>query len=75
MHRDLESVRRTSAATDIRVFHSEDEMFHGFRDVLREHGLSEATIAVEKNLFDAAFFRTLDEGTRVIAAMAANGLR
>lgn len=53
---DLESVRRTSAATDIRVFQSEEEMFHGFRDVLQEQGLSEATIAVEKNFFDAALF-------------------
>jgi Xaa-Pro aminopeptidase len=31
-------------------------MFHGFRDVLREHGLSEATLALEKNFFDAALF-------------------
>ncbi len=53
---DLRSVRRTSAATDIRVFRSEEEMFHGFRDVLREEGLSEATIAIEKNFFDAALF-------------------
>ncbi|MBI4271845.1 MAG: aminopeptidase P family protein [Candidatus Rokubacteria bacterium] len=53
---DLQAVRRTSAATDIRVFRSEEEMFHGFRDVLREQGLSEATIAVEKNFFDAALF-------------------
>lgn len=53
---DLQSVRRTSAASDIRVFRSEEEMFHGFRDVLREEGLSEATIAVEKNFFDAALF-------------------
>jgi Xaa-Pro aminopeptidase len=53
---DLASVRRTSAATDIRVFRSEDEMFHGFRDVLRELGLTQATIAVEKNFFDAALY-------------------
>lgn len=53
---DLQSVRRTSAATDIRVFRSEEELFHGFRDVLREQGLSEATIAIEKNFFDAALF-------------------
>ncbi len=53
---DLPSVQRTSAATDIRVFRSEEEMFHGFRDVLREEGLSEATIAIEKNFFDAALF-------------------
>jgi Xaa-Pro aminopeptidase len=53
---DLHSVRRTSVATDIRVFRSEEEMFHGFRDVLREQGLTEATIAVEKNFFDAALF-------------------
>ena len=53
---DLRSVQGTSAATDIRVFRSEEEMFHGFRDVLREEGLSEATIAIEKNFFDAALF-------------------
>ena len=53
---DLQSVRRASAATDIRVFRSEEEMFHGFQDVLREQRLSEATIAVEKNFFDASLF-------------------
>jgi Xaa-Pro aminopeptidase len=53
---DLRSVHSTSAATDIRAFRSEEEMFHGFRDVLREEGLSEATIAIEKNFFDAALF-------------------
>jgi Xaa-Pro aminopeptidase len=53
---DVQSVRRVSAATDIRSFQSEEEMFHGFRDVLREQGLSEATIALEKNFFDAALF-------------------
>jgi Xaa-Pro aminopeptidase len=53
---DLESVRRTSVATDIRVFRSEEEMFHGFRDVLLEQGVSEATVALEKNFFDAALF-------------------
>ncbi|OGK78319.1 MAG: hypothetical protein A2X53_18905 [Candidatus Rokubacteria bacterium GWA2_70_23] len=53
---DLRSVRMASAATDIRAFHSEEEMFHGFRDVLAEHGLSEATVALEKNFFDAALY-------------------
>lgn len=53
---DLRSVRLASAATDIRVFRSEEEMFHGFRDVLREQRLSEATIALEKNFFDAALY-------------------
>jgi Xaa-Pro aminopeptidase len=53
---DLASVRRASAATDIRVFRSEAEMFHGFRDVLQELGLTEATIAIEKNFFDAALY-------------------
>jgi hypothetical protein len=43
---DLMGVRKTSAATDIRVFRSEEEMFHGFQDVLREHGLSESTIGL-----------------------------
>jgi Xaa-Pro aminopeptidase len=53
---DLMSVRRMSAANDIRTFRSEEEMFHGFRDVLREQGLTQATIALEKNFFDAALF-------------------
>src|SRR5574342_495873 len=53
---DVASVRSASAATEIRAFHSEEEMFHGFRDVLTEHGLSKATIALEKNFFDAALY-------------------
>jgi len=53
---DLASVHNASAATDIRVFRSEEEMFHGFRDVLHELGLTRATIAVEKNFFDAALY-------------------
>jgi Xaa-Pro dipeptidase len=53
---DLGSVRKTSAATEIRSFRSEEEMFHGFRDVLSEYGLSKGTIALEKNFFDAALF-------------------
>src|SRR5512134_3537003 len=53
---DLASVRRASAAPDIRVFRSEAEMFHGFRDVLAELGLTQATIAIEKNFFDAALY-------------------
>jgi len=51
---DVASVRAGSHATDVRSFRSEDEMFHGFRDVLTELGLDEATIALEKNFFDAA---------------------
>ena len=31
-------------------------MFHGFRDVLEEQRLSEATIAIEKNFFDASLY-------------------
>jgi Xaa-Pro aminopeptidase len=31
-------------------------MFHGFRDVLEELGLARATIAIEKNFFDAALY-------------------
>lgn len=53
---DLRSVRMLSSATDIRSFRSEEEMFHGFREVLKEYGLSEATIAIEKNFFDAALY-------------------
>src|SRR5574341_1842041 len=53
---DLTSVRETSAATDIRVFRSEEEMFHGFRDVLHAHGLAESTIGLEKNFFDASLY-------------------
>jgi Xaa-Pro aminopeptidase len=53
---DVSSVRRTSAATDVRQFQSEAEMFHGFRDVLQELGLTQGTIAIEKNFFDAALY-------------------
>lgn len=53
---DLTSVRNASAATDIRAFRNEEEMFHGFRDVLGELGLMKATIAIEKNFFDAALY-------------------
>jgi Xaa-Pro dipeptidase len=53
---DLASVRRASAATDIRSFQNEAEMFHGFRDALAELGLTQATIAIEKNFFDAALY-------------------
>ncbi len=53
---DLRSVRAASAATDVRAFRSEEEMFHGFRDVLKDLGLTEKTIALEKNFFDAALY-------------------
>lgn len=53
---DVRSVRLASAATEIRSFGSEEEMFHGFRDVLKERELSNATIALEKNFFDAALY-------------------
>lgn len=53
---DYRDVRVTSAATDIRQFRNEESMFHGFRDVIRELGLTEATIGLEKNFFDAALF-------------------
>lgn len=43
-------------ATELRAFRSEEEMFHGFRDVLKVVGLTEATIAIEKNFFDAALY-------------------
>lgn len=69
---DLASVRRTSVATDIRVFRSEAEMFHGFRDVLAELGLAQATIAIEKNFFDAALYEVFNAHilpkARVVAA-------
>jgi Xaa-Pro dipeptidase len=51
---DLASVRRSSAATEIRAFRSEEELFHGFRDVLSTLHLTRSTIALEKNFFDAA---------------------
>lgn len=53
---DLASIRRTSVATEFRSFQSEVEMFHGFRDVLKELDLTKATIAIEKNFFDAALY-------------------
>lgn len=69
---DLPSVRALSHATDIRSFRSEEEMFHGFRDVLAELGLSEATIALEKNFFDAALHEVFTQhilgGATVVSA-------
>jgi Xaa-Pro aminopeptidase len=53
---DVPSVRRASAATEIRSFKSEADLFHGFRDVLRELDLTQATLAIEKNFFDAALY-------------------
>ncbi len=53
---DMRSVRAASAATDVRGFRNEEEMFHGFRDVLKELGLTEKTIGLEKNFFDAALY-------------------
>ncbi len=53
---DLRSVRAASVATDIRTFASEEDLFHGFQDVLREQGLERATIALEKNFFDSALY-------------------
>jgi Xaa-Pro dipeptidase len=53
---DYLNVRANSAATDIRQFRSEEDMFHGFRDVIRDLGLVEATIGLEKNFFDASLF-------------------
>jgi Xaa-Pro aminopeptidase len=53
---DVPSVRRASAATEIRSFESEADLFHGFRDVLRELDLTHATLAIEKNFFDAALY-------------------
>ena len=53
---DFRDASTSSAATDIRQFRNEEDMFHGFRDVIREQGLAEATIGLEKNFFDAALF-------------------
>ncbi|WP_245178267.1 Xaa-Pro peptidase family protein [Cupriavidus sp. AcVe19-1a] len=53
---DLTSIRRTSVATELRSFKSEVEMFHGFSEVLKELDLTQATIAIEKNFFDAALY-------------------
>jgi Xaa-Pro dipeptidase len=53
---DYMDVHASSAATDIRQFKNEEDMFHGFRDVIRDFGLAEATIGLEKNFFDAALF-------------------
>ena len=77
---DLPSVRALSHATDIRSFRSEEEMFHGFRDVLEEFGLTEATIALEKNFFDAALHEVftqhiLDRATVVSATPVLSPLR
>ncbi len=77
---DVPSVRRTSAATEIRSFASEADMFHGFRDVLRELDLAQSTIAIEKNFFDAALYEVftahiLPKATVVPAAPIVSELR
>lgn len=77
---DVSSVRALSHATEIRGFRSEDEMFHGFRDVLAELGLSRATIGLEKNFFDAALHEVfsahiLGEATVVSATPVLSRLR
>lgn len=77
---DLRSVRAASAATEVRAFRSEEEMFHGFRDVLKDLGLTEATIALEKNFFDAALYEVfkahiLPKATVVSAAPILSRLR
>ncbi len=53
---DFRDVNASSAATEIRQFRNEEDMFHGFRDVIRERGLIDATIGLEKNFFDASLF-------------------
>lgn len=77
---DLASVRTASHATDIRSFRSEEEMFHGFRDVLADLGLDEGTIALEKNFFDAALHEVfsahiLPRATAVSATPVMSSLR
>jgi Xaa-Pro aminopeptidase len=53
---DVADVRQRSRGTEIRQFVNEEDMFHGFRDVIRDLGLEQATIGLEKNFFDAALF-------------------
>ncbi len=53
---DFQDVRGVSAATDIRTFKNEEDMFHGFRDIIQDLGLADATIGLEKNFFNAALF-------------------
>src|SRR3990172_10989983 len=77
---DLRSVRAASVATEVRAFRSEEEMFHGFRDVLKERGLTGATIALEKNFFDAALYEVfvahiLPKATAVSATPILSRLR
>jgi Xaa-Pro aminopeptidase len=55
-------------------------MFHGFRGTLKELGLTRATIALEKNFFDAALFEVfkshiLPEATVVSASAILSRLR
>ena len=53
---DYRDAQAATSATDLRTFKNEEDMFHGFRDVVRELGLEHATIGLEKNFFDAALF-------------------
>ncbi len=77
---DLRAARASSAATDLRTFRSEEEMFHSFRDVLTELGLTQATIALEMNVFDAALYEVfkahiLPKATMVSATPVISRLR
>lgn len=69
---DRPSVEAASAATEVRTFRSEEEMFHGFRDVLAERGLTDSTIGLEKNFFDASLHEVFSAhilpGARVVSA-------
>ncbi|MFN8034872.1 MAG: Xaa-Pro peptidase family protein [Acidimicrobiia bacterium] len=51
---DRPGVEAAARATEVRTFRSEEEMFHGYRDLLADRGLDRATIGLEKNFFDAS---------------------
>jgi len=77
---DLRSVNAVSAPTDVRGFRNEEEMFHGFRDILKDLGMTHATIALEKNFFDAALYEVfkahiLPQATVVPGAQVLSRLR
>lgn len=69
---DVPSMRMLSTASEINSFRNEEDMFHGFGEILELRGLKGSTIALEKNFFDAAlhevFVKHVLAGINVVPA-------
>lgn len=53
---DVADVRQTVPIADVRGFGDEEEMLHGFGDILDEFSVHDKTLAMEKNFWDASLF-------------------